>query len=238
MDDDEVFAGIARLVEAGEYRDIIPGRPGADLDGDEHELEEWPECSWRRAYRRGTDRHLAARANGWVDPLPPLRPADPALVTGYEQRARRRLPALLRRLYLEVGNGGFGPQYGIGALHDWLVVSRDRSVAGPHRPRIGMVLCSWGNGGYSELDLADGSVWGTTAYRVPTGVPTSFRQFATVGEWFACWLSGRLFPPLLVQDAVSRDWRPGTEDEQVAALAEVQERRRNPEPERWDEDWN
>jgi hypothetical protein len=41
--------------------------------------------------------------------LAPLRPAPHAAVAEAEELAGRSLPLLLRRLYLEVGKGGFGP---------------------------------------------------------------------------------------------------------------------------------
>jgi hypothetical protein len=235
VNDDEVYAGIVRLVAAGEYCDRIPGRPGVDLDGDEHDIGEWPEGQFRRIYRRGTPRFLAARANGWIPPLPPLEPAAPELVDELEEKAHRKLPPLLRRLYLEVGNGGFGPEYGLKAL--WpgqTMVLRERSVAGPHRPRIARLLCSWGNGGWTELDLFDGQIWGTTAYPVPTGVPRSFPQGLTVTGWLTGWLEGRAYPPVLVRDGNA--WRPGTGDEERAAWLEREEWRRGPDPVD-DEDW-
>ena len=62
-------------------------------------------------------------AGGYVDEVPasrlaPLRPAPPAAVAEAEELAGRSLPSLLRRLYLEVGNGGFGPGYGLLGLRD------------------------------------------------------------------------------------------------------------------------
>ncbi|BCJ47942.1 hypothetical protein GCM10010168_23010 [Actinoplanes ianthinogenes] len=221
MTDDEVFDGIRRLVEAGLYRDRIPGRHGIDLDGDEHDLEEWPPGSFRRLYRRGTERFATALANGWLVPLPPLEPAPPELLDELEERARRRFPPLLRRLYLEVGNGGFGPGHGLIRLTSAQNVSRDRSSFGGDRPRIGRVLCYWEGGGATEIDLLGGQIWGTTAYRVPTGVPPSFPQGLTLTAWLARWLDGRLFPPVLTKDGDR--WRPGSEAEERAAWRERQE---------------
>nr|BFE57535.1 hypothetical protein GCM10020063_020610 [Dactylosporangium thailandense] len=236
MGDDEVFAEIARLVAAGEYRDRYHGRAGFDLEGDPGEIGEWPEGELHRIYHRRSARYATARANGWLEPLPPLAPAAPELVEEVEATARRKFPPLLRRLYLEVANGGFGPEYGIKDL--WAghpLVTRERSVAGRARPRIARPLCSWFNGGLTEIDLFDGQVWGTTAYAVPTGIPHSYPQGLTVTEWLARWLEGRAYPPLLVRDGAA--WRPGTEAEERAAFEEREENRRNPEPFQDDEDW-
>ena len=46
-------------------------------------------------------------------PLPALTPATPEAVREAEAVIGYKLPRLLRRLYLEVGNGGFGPGYGV-----------------------------------------------------------------------------------------------------------------------------
>ena len=45
--------------------------------------------------------------------LPMQRPATPAAMADAEAALGFRLPELLRRLYLEVGNGGFGPGFGL-----------------------------------------------------------------------------------------------------------------------------
>ncbi len=45
--------------------------------------------------------------------LPPQPPADPAAVAAAEARLGFPLPELLRSLYAEVGNGGFGPSFGL-----------------------------------------------------------------------------------------------------------------------------
>src|SRR5437588_8306477 len=40
-------------------------------------------------------------------------PATPVMVGSAEQALGFALPPVLRRIYLEVGNGGFGPGYGL-----------------------------------------------------------------------------------------------------------------------------
>src|SRR5690242_3913384 len=46
-------------------------------------------------------------------PLSELKPADRVGVARDERRLGFTLPALLKRLYAEIGNGGFGPGYGL-----------------------------------------------------------------------------------------------------------------------------
>jgi hypothetical protein len=45
--------------------------------------------------------------------LPPQPPAAPAEVAAAEAQLGFRLPELFRRLYIDVGNGGFGPVFGL-----------------------------------------------------------------------------------------------------------------------------
>jgi len=107
MTEDKLVAEIKELVAAGEYLDEIPGVRGARLSGGGVFEDD------RRLYVRGSPEHLEARDAGLVERLPPLRPASPEAVDEAEEAFGFPLPGLLRRLYAEVGNGGFGPGYGI-----------------------------------------------------------------------------------------------------------------------------
>ncbi|HEY3964796.1 MAG TPA: SMI1/KNR4 family protein [Planctomycetaceae bacterium] len=67
-----------------------------------------------RIKSRVADPRKAVDAAAWVHPLPTIRaPAKPAEVDAAERALGHPIPQLLRRLYLEVGNGGFGPAYGL-----------------------------------------------------------------------------------------------------------------------------
>jgi len=110
--DDDVFDTVARLAAAGVYRDDILGIAGVDLDGN-GVLSAGPKGTLRRMYTRGSHEFRVAAAKGWIDPLPPLQAAPIAAAQEAEQLAGVPLPPLLRRLFLEVGNGGFGPGYGV-----------------------------------------------------------------------------------------------------------------------------
>jgi hypothetical protein len=57
---------------------------------------------------------LAVDAATWVCPMPTVaQPATPGEVDAAEVALGFAIPQLLRRLYIEVGNGGFGPNYGL-----------------------------------------------------------------------------------------------------------------------------
>src|SRR5690242_12415879 len=63
------------------------------------------------------------RATDGADLVPPkvFPPATPAAVEAAEQALGFALPPLLRQLYLEVGNGGFGPGYGLSGVPEGAV---------------------------------------------------------------------------------------------------------------------
>jgi hypothetical protein len=226
--DEDVFDAVAALVTAGEYLDSIPGKPGVDVEGG-GAFESTPDGTLRRLYTRGTPRYLRARDRGWIEPLPPLRPASPAAVAEAEALAGIPLPPLLRRLYLEIGNGGFGPGYGIVGLRDGFAVhpgetaldSLQRRGEWPAGgPAVPMLLCAWGCGITSTVDLADGQIWGSDPNPAPGDVDYSFPQHLTVTDWFARWLEGRLYQPWLVEDPVTGDWRGATDAEYAEMIAE------------------
>ncbi|HZD00174.1 MAG TPA: SMI1/KNR4 family protein [Actinomycetes bacterium] len=107
-----------------------------------------------------------------MDRLAPLTPASPAAVEEAEGLLGRRLPWLLRRLYLEVGNGGFGPGYGIlgvrgghpeipGDEYHHTAVDLYRQArsgsftAWGSMPAALLPVCYWGCGIHSLIDCAD-----------------------------------------------------------------------------------
>jgi len=220
-----VFDAVARLVSAGEYRDTIPGRPGVDLDGG-GVFVPGPGGAMRRQYWRGSRRYAQARAHGWIEPLPSLQPAPPAAVAEAESLAGRPLPPLLRRLYLQVGNGGFGPGYGVLGLRGGHAVHGVTAVTGlelgvrrdPQGPAIPLLLCDWGCGITSQIDLADGQIWGSDPNDAPGDVSPCFAENMTVADWFGRWLDGTLNRPWLVEDQSTGNWRGATDAEWAAEL--------------------
>ena len=207
MTDDEVVHAVQALVAAGEYLDHLPGVPGARLSGPG--LFEGN----RRVYRRGSPEHLEARAAGLVDRLPPLTPASPAAVEEAEGLLGHPLSLLLRRLYLEVGNGGFGPGYGILGVRgghpeipgddyhhtavDLYRQARSGSFTAWRRMPAGLLpVCYWGCGIFSLVDCADreATMWAWDPKGFPhdnLDVPGS----ACPGEWYSTWPSSEAGTP-------------------------------------------
>jgi hypothetical protein len=84
-------------------------------------------------------------AAAWVRPLEAARPpASPEEVAAAEASLGFRLPPLLRRLYLEVANGGFGPANGLEGVPslshecgaDIVVLYKAYARGDPEEPRL------------------------------------------------------------------------------------------------------
>jgi hypothetical protein len=158
VNQEEVFAATCAAVDAGQYLDWLPAiqpqRPGHWAAG----TGPAQNAPAGRGYLRGTPEHRQARAMGLVArlPRPPVATVD--AVGEVEGQIGCPLPPLLRRLYLEVANGGFGPGgHGIlgvrgydgltyhGTWADQLDVHRAfHSGPGPHVPRQMLWLYDWG----------------------------------------------------------------------------------------------
>jgi hypothetical protein len=211
--EDEVFAGIARLVAAGDYRDFRyqlvgpwagPVRRLPDGRSDPADLRRWlREQPRSKLVERGTAEYVAARKAGMLEPLPALEPASPEAVAAAEDEIGFPLPSLLRRLYLEVGNGGFGPGGGIPGVGggadvgwDWSDIAafhRDARAGEQWKSRPWLVpIFDWGCTIMSLIDCRDpdGRMWGWEE-----GQLISLPQRQTLTEWLALWLQGRLTPP-------------------------------------------
>ena len=64
-----------------------------------------------RLKERNADRQRAT--DGYLHPRKPIPPATSKELQAAERALGFRVPELLRAIYLKVGKGGFGPQYGI-----------------------------------------------------------------------------------------------------------------------------
>lgn len=112
-------------------------------------------------------RTRAANATVCSDGVPNVHPvATPAAIEAAERELDVEFPTLLRRLYLEIGNGGrvLGPGYGILGLPggydnygDWNVVKTTREMVQDYRWWDGsIVICDWGCTMMSCIDCSDG----------------------------------------------------------------------------------
>lgn len=118
-----------------------------------------------------TDEVIAAVRRA-ADPARLAPPASVDAVVAAEQRIGFRMPTVLRRLYLEVGNGGFGPYIGVLGVGDNGVRGDDGDIVSEyasfssdpnHSHPAGVVpILDWGCAIWSLVDFRDpsGPMWG------------------------------------------------------------------------------
>jgi hypothetical protein len=226
LSEDEVYEDVRRLVASGEYRDELYGIPGAGLEGG-GTFRQGPDGSRQRIYARGTPMHAEAKKAGLVERLPPLTPASKDAIARAEEALGRRLPRLLRRLYGQVGNGGFGPGSGIfgveGGHHDGTGQDAVTLYLEWKMPRPFLLpVCAWGCAIYSLVDLADGAerMWAYDPNAVPDDqLDLAFAQESlTFTEWLGRWTRGRLHQPCVGPDPGDGRWRAATQEELAAVL--------------------
>jgi hypothetical protein len=151
-------------------------------------------------FERGTAEYDEALQAGVLDPLPSLIAASEAAVA--EATTGWPLPPLLRRLDLEVGNGGFGPRDGIlgvrgGARNgDWDDVVAVHRAFNAHptdpspSPAWMLWIFEWGGNIWSIVDCRDrtGPMWfNADGEQEQEGV--------TLAEWLDRWVHCRLYIP-------------------------------------------
>lgn len=106
----------------------------------------------------------------------PYEQATEGLLDAVEDKLDVVLPRLLRRLYLEVGDGGFGP--GVGGMMQCSKLIQDPP---------GLVwICDWGCAQWSCLDCrtADGPIVTVAGDYPPTETEHTLRT------WLRAWLDG------------------------------------------------
>ena len=103
-----------------------------------------------------------------VQPLPP--PAARRAVQDAETRMGFQLPPLLEKLLTEVGNGGFGPGYGLFGVDSENASEISMSIPNVYLqsvaddsydwPKKLVMICEWGCGNFSAIDCSaiDGEV--------------------------------------------------------------------------------
>ena len=212
---DEVFRAIRDMVATGDYCDLRYERAeGPELeqptrrpDGtiDQQEIMRWwnhrPE---RVQVIRGTKAYLAAFDRGLLEALPALEPAPVEAVDDAEQAMGLQLPSLLRRLYLEVANGGFGPDDGImgvygGAIGEVgnLVETNLSLLDDPgYRDEVPdglMWFHDWGCAIASLIDCntPDGRIWHWDP-NVENNEQTLKPRTMSLSDWFTHWIDRRL----------------------------------------------
>ncbi|MES9538772.1 SMI1/KNR4 family protein [Actinomadura sp. NPDC000600] len=224
-EDDLVFEAVRTRVESGDHLDERFGPPGVDTAGG-GAFKYAPDGQLQRVYWRGTPEYTAAHTAGLFEPLPPLTPARGDAVEECEALLGRPLPSLLRRCYLELGDGGFGPAYGLEPLG---VILRDYEEQQQNWPeawhpmaRALLPICNWGCGIVSYVDTTDPSLrmWAIDPNPAPAEQyeVSLFPQHFGIAEWMRRWVEGSLHQPWLLQDQKTGRWRGATDAETDSAL--------------------
>jgi len=137
-----------------------------------------------------------------------LRPADPEVVASDQPQLGFRLPPLMKRIYIEIGNGGFGPGYGLIGLTNG--APDDTGKTGPdiyaqfrdvHADEPGLrwphglsPICHWGCAILSCVDCADTNfrmrVFDPNVYEGEDWAGCLFEESAGFDEWIGDWASG------------------------------------------------
>ncbi len=231
-----MFAAVRELAAAGEYLDAIPGVAAPSTSGAGQYLRT-ATGQFRRIYQRGSPEYRQARRAGLVERLPVLPVAPAEAVEEAESVIGYRLPPLLRRLYLELGNGGFGPGYGILGLRgghrdirrtalDWYREAHGTPSSHWYfLPASLLPVCHWGCAIYSFVDCSqpEGPMWGWDPNPGPVDQQALYREPVAFAEWLSRWLAGKLYQPVLVQDPVTQQWRGATDREYAQYMAEMSE---------------
>jgi hypothetical protein len=181
----------------------------------------------RPLYLRGSPEHLQARQAGLIVPLSALTPATPEAVREAEAVIGHKLPRLLHRLYLEVGNGGFGPGYGVLGLsggHRYggqTALDKYRQTPSWSFLPAGLLpFCAWGCAIYSFTDCLhpDGRMWAWDPNGGRAGREALFDREVKLADWLDQWVAGKLYQPIRVQDPMTGQWRAATNAEIEAML--------------------
>lgn len=191
-DDEAAFEAVMGLIGRDEYLDHFLGTP-----------EPPPNGPFRTVYRRGTDKYEAARRKGLLDPLPTLVKATQEAVAAAEAAMGLQLPPLLRRLYLEAGNGGFGPGYGILGIspdghRDDLDRTADQSLSRWEDLPPGLLpICDWGCAVTSFIDCSgpQGMMWGWDPSSAAPQEVAIYAEGLTLADWLIRWVDGTLRQP-------------------------------------------
>ncbi|TSD87110.1 SMI1/KNR4 family protein [Mycobacterium sp. KBS0706] len=137
-----------------------------------------------------------------------LQPADPHDVADDERQLGFPLPPLLKRIYSELANGGFGPGYGLIGLTNGIpddtgktgpAIYRMFRDGDPEDPRWtwpeGLLpICHWGCAILSCIDCADPNfrmrIFDPNEHRDEDWADAFFEESPSFEEWIGAWASG------------------------------------------------
>ena len=137
-----------------------------------------------------------------------LNPSDPVDVAYDERRLGFTLPPLMKRVYAEIGNGGFGPGYGLIGLTNGVpddtgetgpTIYESFRSADPNEPNWkwpnGLLpICHWGCAILSCVDCADPNfrmrIFDANVHDGDDWVDSFFEESPGFEMWIRAWASG------------------------------------------------
>lgn len=151
-----------------------------------------------------------------LQPLKPIEPLGEAAVAKTEKALGFRLPEELRQLYLELGDGGFGPFNGVRRLSNWAKDYERLRVELPvERGREwpeGLLPIVYRNGKRLCVDRASGAVllWTKPPKRASAKawLASFVPQSPSLGEWLERWVD----TPTEAEGGPEGGWAPPDEE--------------------------
>ncbi len=137
-----------------------------------------------------------------------LKPAIPLDVENDEKRLGLALPPLMKRLYTEIGNGGFGPGYGLIGLTNGVPDDLGKTAPTiyeqfrggyPSEPEWAwpdrlLPICNWGCAILSCVDCADADfrmrIFDPNAHGEGDWSDAFFEESESFDSWIGAWASG------------------------------------------------
>ncbi|KYG21793.1 hypothetical protein SE92_17345 [Bradyrhizobium sp. AT1] len=150
----------------------------------------------RRLKTKATDLGRPPRAG--------LIPGKTGDMASDERHLRFRLPPLLRRIYADIGNGGFGPGYGLIGLTNGVpddtgktaveIYEMLRSASELAWPDGLLPICHWGCAIYSCVDCLDPDfrmrIFDPNGHDGDDWTDAFFEESLSFEDWITSWASG------------------------------------------------
>lgn len=161
-----------------------------------------------------------------TEPLKPVQPLTERQVVKVERDLGSALPAQLRQLYLEVGDGGFGPYNGIRRLTNWAADYAKLRVQVPaERGRDwpeGLLPIVYVNGRRFCVERTSGRVLLWTKPPRKVSERTWLASFVPVSPSLRDWLEAWVDTPTALEGGPEGGWTPSTEEAERRRQAEDQ----------------
>ncbi|WBL80161.1 SMI1/KNR4 family protein [Bradyrhizobium xenonodulans] len=133
-----------------------------------------------------------------------LVPGNAADIAADEEHLRFRLPSLLKQIYAEIGNGGFGPGYGLIGLTNGVPDDTGKTAVAIYdvfrsAPELGwsdglLPICHWGCAIYSCVDCRDPAfrmrIFDPNVLDGDDWTDAFFEGDSSFEDWIRSWASG------------------------------------------------